>query len=254
MLPIFYLLIQNYTCEPLIDDFLFGDYVARPIPPTEYGECQEGSTVEFSKNITRFPKIIGRDNPGVPTDLMLDLRNLVTAKWRKIEFAKPFRFDWDCDGFEILEQYEELCEQELIAAGIKDPYEQSSHLLTDEGLIYLDLVDIFQIDSYTPESTYWEMILVNSFQTVQVDAPTNVLVFSENSPLVRRVLRGFEKASVTQSEWPMSVDGLHEHQMLSLYSGAYALTPEIWTRMEPWIESDYYTVKPVFDSDIVSDC
>ena len=236
----------------MIDKFLFGDYVEGA--GTRYGECQEDSTVEFSKNITRFPKIIGRDNPGVPTDLMLDLRNLVTAKWRKIEIAKPFSFDWDCDGFEILEQYEELCEQELIAAGIKDPYEQSSHLLTDEGLIYLDLVDRFQIDSYTPESTYWEMILVNSYQAVQVEAPTNVLIFSENSPLVRRVSRGFKKDSATFSKWPMSLDGLQEHQMLSLYSHAYALTPETWTRMEPWIELDYYTVRPVFDSDIVSDC
>ena len=168
--------------------------------------------------------------------------------------TQPFSFDWDIDGFQIMEQYEELCKQELVAAGIKDPFQQDNHMLSDEGLIYLDLVNRFQVDSFKPESTYWEMILVNSFRSFETEPFSDVLVISKHSASISRVLLPVERDFVAKSEWPMSIGGLYEHQMLSLYSGAYALTPEIWNRMEPWIQREYYSVRPVFESDISSDC
>ncbi len=251
MTPIFHVLSRKSTNEPLIDEFLYGEYTSRPYPPTAYSECEDGSTIEYSKNIARVPKIIGCGCLAVPTDLMLDLRDSVKAKWRKIKFAEPFNYDWNSDGFQIIEEYEESRRLELSANGIVDPYEQDNHILTDEGLVYLDMVKRFRIEAFSPKTTYWEMILVNSYRTIEVENPKNVVVVSTTDRTIHRVSGRLDRESLDDNEWPMSIDGLYEHKILSLQcGGAYALTPTAMKKIEPWLQADYYSVRPVFEDEL----
>jgi hypothetical protein len=250
MNPIFHLLSKHSTNEPLIDDFLFGDYADRPYPATTYNECIDGSTVAFSKNTSRFPKIIGRFNLAVQTDLMLDLRARVTAKWRKIEFTDQFEFAWDSDGFEIIEKYRETCRTALEAAGITDSYEQDDQILTDDGLVYLDIVKKYRTERSSGSYNFWELVAVNSYRTLEASNVDSFLVVSKTDQNVCRFNCDFNKESVEDGGWPLSTQGLAEHGILSLYSGAFAATNEIMRYIAPWVEPEYYTIRPVFEHDI----
>lgn len=250
MNPILYLLSRLTKNEPLIDDFLFGDYAARPYPGTLYAECEDGSTVAFSKNTSRFPKIIGRNNLVVPTDLMLDLRTRITAKWRKVEFTEPFHFEWDSDGFEIIEQYEEQVRKELEAEGITDSYEQDNHILTDDGLVYLDMIKRYRSENLPDDHSYWELVALNSYRTVESVKPESVLLVSKAEQRVCRVSGEFDRKSVPEGYRPLPTCGLAEHGFLSLNSGTFAIAAEIMPYIQPWIEPEYYSIQPVFEHEI----
>ncbi len=250
MQPILYLLSRRSTNEPLIDEFLFGDYAARPYPPTTYAECLDGSTVAYSKNTAKVPKIIGNLNLAVPTDLMLDLRGRVTAKWRQVEVTEPFEFEWNSDGFEIIEQYENICRQELEASGVTDPYDQDEYILTDESLVYLDMIKRYRAETPSTDFNYWEMVVLNSYRSVETDNSCNVLIVSRTDERVSRVIGKCDRDAIRDNEWPLSIEGLIAHGIFSLYSGSYAIASSIMPKIETWVEPEYYSIRPIFDRDI----
>ncbi len=68
---LFYIVKRLTTCEPFIDEFLFGQYDRGEEHFKIYQEIEEGETVRYSKNVSRFPKILGVSELALPTDLAL---------------------------------------------------------------------------------------------------------------------------------------------------------------------------------------
>lgn len=74
---LFYIIKRNIIGEPLIGDFLKGIY-ERGEDFKIISEIEDGEVVRFSKNVFRFPKIIGDIKLALPADLMLGLKDRIT--------------------------------------------------------------------------------------------------------------------------------------------------------------------------------
>ena len=251
MNPIFHIITRISINEPLIDDFLYGDYADRPYPETTFAKCVDNSTVAFSKNTARFPKIIGPFNLTVPTDLMLDLRDRITAKWRRVEFTELFELRWDSDGFSIVEEYEKACRNELVAAGITNSYEQDDRISLDEGLIYLDMIKRHRTDRLPIDFTYWELIANHCTRVANEPDSSEILIISKTESTIRRASAEISFQSLDTDFRPLSPKSLKEHGILSLYSRTFAVDDRIMRYFDPWIESEHYSIRSIYENDII---
>ncbi len=240
---LFYLICRKPIGEPLIPDFLSGDY-DRGQEFKVISEVEDGELVGFSKNISRMPKILGRAWLVLPTDLMLDLRGTITAKWRQVQFTSPFDYPWSNSGFEIFEQY--IQEQELRSeqAGISED-DMEFHVNFDPSLAYLDFVDRYRIADYQPTTNYWELIVNSATRVAKIESREDAVGFVQP-----RKGKPYFELRDDSSDKLFSYSSLLEYQVLSVGSGWYALTPSQFEKFKPYLEPEYFFVEAIDATDL----
>lgn len=242
---LFYVLMRVSSGEPLVDEFLLGNYDRDETFKT-ISEIQDGETVRFSKNIARLPKILGKSRLVLPTDLMLDLRTRITVKWRKVEFTSLFDFEWTDTGFEIFQRYIDEQEERFRKQGIQE-FDLEFHVNSDEGLAYLDFVERYKISDFEFPTNYWEMVVNSSTRVANLESKKDALSF-----VVSKNDKPFFELRDDSSEKLLSLSSLHDSKVLSMTPRCLAIEPNVFEKFRPFLEPDLFVVYPILPTDLPS--
>ena len=226
---------KNFS-EPLIGDFLFGQYTKNTESRCFVQMFPDDEVCWISKNVCRFPKIFGAHDWIVEEELKDKLSAECDLKWRVVKIAEPFEFSWTGrNGFEIFEELHELQFAECRKQG-KSEYECDNEISTDPGLAYLEFVKRFPVQRFDTHGAYFEMIAENATYTAKVNRYSDTVEMSHayGSPVFL--------ALSDDSKRFFSLTALDQFGILSLGYGSYAANSSTIEVLKPYLEPEFYEV------------
>jgi hypothetical protein len=230
---------QNFGHQILGESFHFGEYVDESDSKL-IDEIGDNDAVAISKNVFSMPRILGQINMMVPTDLMLDMREEVVAKWRKVEFAPVFNFPWENDGNDPVEDYIAEIERAIDAS---DEYIELDP--TPEDTTYQRLVEQCKIDDWKPETHYWEMFLENSTRCANKHSHADAVEFDWlDGPNFR-----IASDSKDSNQSLFSYSDLCANKILSIDSRTTVMLPEQYAKFSQFLESEFWECAEVSKAD-----
>ncbi len=233
---LFYLVTRKSFNQPLIEAFLFGDYCCGTESRYYREEIAETEVALLSKNIARIPNIFGRHCWIVSATLKATLAPLVAAKWREVKIAQPFLVETGHkDGFELLDEFHRQQLAECVASG-KSRHECGLELTTDPDLAYLEFVKRYAVSDFQSPELFFELIPENSTSRAKRDkSPDAVEVDHGYSPPV------FSRVTASSNSF-FSLSSLESCGLLGLGYGCHALTHQVFEVVEPFVETDLYSI------------
>ena len=237
--PLFYVVARKCWNEPLIDAFLFGEYVRGSEASRGFDARPDAHIAKMNKNIAVMPRIFGDYALVITKELREKIEATVEMDWRPVVIEQPFDFEWgDKDGFDVFEEYQRLCMENCLASG-KDEHECEMQVKTDDGLAYLDFVEDFKISDYLPATDYFEMTIKSSTYEINNGSFDDVVAMDRDRDPIK-----FVPATSDWSSW-FSLGLLEQHKILNIGSNTYAVLPELFGLMRGDFEHEYYAVHEI---------
>lgn len=236
---LFYIVKRNPNGEPLVDEFLMGQYDQEDKFKI-ISNVEDGEVVRFSKNIYRFPKIIGDSWLALPRDLMLDLRERITAKWRQVKFTRLFDFPVTQSGFDIYETYIEEQEEACRKQGIGE-FDMELQVDSSEESVYQSFAERYQVSNYEPKTQYHEMVVDNSTRVTKLESKEDDAVGYIEPQKGAPYFELPDNSTKRLFSWSV----LHRHRVLALTSSCFAIASFEFEFFKPYLEPEFFTTYPI---------